>query len=501
MKLQSRLFASRKIILGAISFLSIASIATAVPYANANPFERSVFGDDWGVLSNDLFFGGAYTMFGLSPARAVVRFADAAEKNAITSQGEAITAADIFNVSLFNSISGFYRPAGSPKTFTPNAPAVLSTIVWDGGAGGGTAWLTAANWTGDVVPDGTDVAQFASAGTATTIGISMGSPTNNGLNNQAVGAIELVSTRNRTIGNSSVTSGTLTLNGATVNAVTNVVLRNSSTFTLTLQNSGGGTGAMDVALNNPTNNIVNIDSTGGITISSVIKNGTLAPGANLTLNAPSTGALTFSGIAANTYSGLTAVNTGTLILTKTAGVNAIAGDIKIGNDTAGGTATARLGASNQFANTSDVELAGGTLNLNGFSEGAAGTTGIGALTLTTTSTIDFGAGATSIIQFAGLGTHTAGQVLQITNWDGIPVDGGSGDRLLFAGTSGAFSALYDQSEVSFNGILGYVPVDFGTYYEITAVPEPSTWIGGALALAALGFTQRRRLSRLVRKAA
>ena len=25
------------------------------------------------------------------------------------------------------------------------------------------------------------------------------------------------------------------------------------------------------------------------------------------------------------------------------------------------------------------------------------------------------------------------------------------------------------------------------------VPEPSTWIGGALAIAGLGFTQRRRL--------
>ena len=28
-----------------------------------------------------------------------------------------------------------------------------------------------------------------------------------------------------------------------------------------------------------------------------------------------------------------------------------------------------------------------------------------------------------------------------------------------------------------------------------AVPEPSTWVGGALALAALGFTQRRRFVR------
>ena len=31
---------------------------------------------------------------------------------------------------------------------------------------------------------------------------------------------------------------------------------------------------------------------------------------------------------------------------------------------------------------------------------------------------------------------------------------------------------------------------------VTAVREPSTWIGGALALAALAYTQRRRLKKL-----
>ena len=30
-----------------------------------------------------------------------------------------------------------------------------------------------------------------------------------------------------------------------------------------------------------------------------------------------------------------------------------------------------------------------------------------------------------------------------------------------------------------------------------AVPEPSTWIGGALAIAGLAFTQRRRLRKLI----
>lgn len=36
---------------------------------------------------------------------------------------------------------------------------------------------------------------------------------------------------------------------------------------------------------------------------------------------------------------------------------------------------------------------------------------------------------------------------------------------------------------------------------ITAAPEPSTWVGAALALIAIGFTQRRKVSRLLRHTA
>ena len=35
-----------------------------------------------------------------------------------------------------------------------------------------------------------------------------------------------------------------------------------------------------------------------------------------------------------------------------------------------------------------------------------------------------------------------------------------------------------------------------TVIQASPVPEPSTWIGGALAIAGLAFTQRRRLRKL-----
>src|SRR5205823_5822689 len=98
------------------------------------------------------------------------------------------------------------------------------------------------------------------------------------------------------------------------------------------------------------------------------------------------------------------------------------------------------GASNQIVNTAKVGLSGGTLNLNGNSEGTAtvsgGTTtsataGVGALTLSATSIIDFGAGVNgNKLVFGGVGTHTSGQLLQITNWDGIPITGSGSEQLL-----------------------------------------------------------------------
>ena len=153
-----------------------------------------------------------------------------------------------------------------------------------------------------------------------------------------------------------------------------------------------------------------------------------------------------------------------------------------------------------------MTLNGGTFDTNGLSEGSPGFRGIGALTLTATSTINFGAGASSVIEFGGIGTHTASTILQIINWNGVPVTGGSGDRLLFQGFATAFASAYGQNDVSFNGVVGYDVIQFFgdiNYYEVTAlapVPEPGTWLAGALVLGVLGWTQRRRLARLRRSA-
>ena len=100
--------------------------------------------------------------------------------------------------------------------------------------------------------------------------------------------------------------------------------------------------------------------------------GVLANGAGpLTLTKAGKSTLTLDGSSPNTYNGLTTVNAGTLVLTKTGGALAIGGSLTIGAAAAStaGNATVRLDASDQMINTGALVMnAGSTLNLNGFNQ-------------------------------------------------------------------------------------------------------------------------------------
>jgi len=197
-----------------------------------------------------------------------------------------------------------------------SAQIANAQILWS--SAGGSAWLTSSNWTGGAVPTGSQIAQFGINPTgASGVGINFNGTTNagtqvNGQKIQEVGAVEITSGRATAIfvGNSSSTSGAtgqFRLNGVTVNGVANTIIRNNSTQTFTIQNTQNtGNQTMSLILGNATDNVVNIDGTGDVAISSVVT----GTGGGLTLNGNSTGILILSG--ANTYSGGTTINTGTL---------------------------------------------------------------------------------------------------------------------------------------------------------------------------------------------
>lgn len=123
-----------------------------------------------------------------------------------------------------------------------------------------------------------------------------------------------------------------------------------------------------------------------LTINNSVTFGGVVAGA-FALTKSGTGTLTLSGTAANTYSGSTIVNDGTLILAKTAGLNAFAGTTLTIGDSLGaaGSAIVQLNAADQIPDAANVNLKlDGLLNMQNFTER------IGALTTTGGSIIGSG---------------------------------------------------------------------------------------------------------------
>ncbi|MEY2480190.1 MAG: hypothetical protein QOI04_1117 [Verrucomicrobiota bacterium] len=231
----------------------------------------------------------------------------------------------------------------------------------------------------------------------------------------------------------------------------------NGTKTLTLQGSTAGTGE----------------------ISGTIVNSTSAT----SLTKTGTGKWTLSGN--NSFTGTTTVSGGTLEANGTAGNKALGGTTNIILNPGG---TLLTSSAQQFNATTPptISLSGGKLNTAGTSQT------LGALTLTANSTIDMGTGA-SILNFGGTSTRTAG-ILTIDNWSGNKDTGAGTDQIIFANQ-------LPQTFLDNINFTGFSPgaIELGTG-EIVPVPEPSTWIAAGLAFAALGYSQRKRLSRLLIRA-
>ena len=151
-------------------------------------------------------------------------------------------------------------------------------------------------------------------------------------------------------------------------------------------------------------------------------------------------------------------------------------------------------------NSATMTLNGGTFNTGGLSEHGASnnTAGIGALTLQSNSIIDMGSGA-SIVAFADSHLASWTGTLSIYNYSGTPVTGNGTDQLYF-GTDASGLTSAQVGEIAFFSDSGTTSLGGATILadgEVVVAPEPSTWMGAALALGAVVFTQRRRLLRSI----
>lgn len=203
-------------------------------------------------------------------------------------------------------------------------------------------------------------------------------------------------------------------------------------------------------------------------------------GSVATVTKKGTGTLVFSGSQANTYTGQTIVDAGTLVLGKTAGVDAIAGSSVRVNP----GASLRLAAANQIRNTTSLNLAGGTF-ITGATAGHSDT--LGTLTLSATSTIDLGTGSHQLV-FANSSAITWAGTLNIGNWTGSGGSSGTQGQIFF-GVGGLTTTQLAQ--VQFSGFApGAIILSSG---ELVPIPETRTFVAvWALALAIM-IRERRRI--------
>ena len=269
------------------------------------------------------------------------------------------------------------------------------------------AWLTNNNWNPNssypgVGAGNNDIARFGATIAANTgIGINM----NTLGGTLELGGIEIASSYpggNFNIGNNSGTvSGILKLNGTSLNAVSNTVIRNASAYDVSINDKSSGglcnntnSVTMGVMLNNTTNNIVSVEGAGSVIMNSIISGGNPLEKAG-----SGTGKLTLN--ANNTLSGNVTVSAGTLQLSSNptlASVNTIT--VKAGG-------TLQITASQTLTNiilesgaTLTVD-ASRTLTINGTL-----TVNTGA-TISTTGTIIYTDPSGALV-YNGTGTKTSG---------------------------------------------------------------------------------------------
>jgi len=254
-------------------------------------------------------------------------------------------------------------------------------------------------------------------------------------------------------GSSATGAGTanFVFNGGTLKALANQTdWLQSTTATIAGQNIGAGTGTLNtnaLALSSVTTTAVSTIDSNGFTVA--INNNISGAGGFNIISSAGTGTVTFGG--ANTYTGATTVNSGTLA----------------------------LGASNRIADTSAMVLGGGTFATAGFSET------LNTLTINTTSVIDFGSG-TSALVFADSSAITWNGTLTLSNFDV------GTDSLNFTSSTGLTGT--QLSAISLSGYTA-TGLDANGFVTFTAVPEPNTCalaiIGSFGVMAAIRCRQRK----------
>ncbi len=301
--------------------------------------------------------------------------------------------------------------------------------------------------------------------------------------------------------------GNITVGGTTQSTMSSTAVGGLSNFLLSGP-AGVTTGATNVnfTVNNTTSPV-------GLLVSAVLSNGDYSAtgGGASSSSVTKLGAGAMALTAANTYTGGTVVNAGTLFVNNTSGSGTGTGAVTVSNS------GSVLGGSGAISGAV-------TVNTNAtLSPGAAGGTSTavlttGALTLAGTYSIDLqGATAgTNYDQTKTTGAVTlSGSSLVINSVNSSALTVGEKFYILLNGSTTANTGIFtgdaqgstvsdgsgDTYTISYidNGDSGTLANDVSltvlTASGSTAVPEPTTWLGGMLAFGTLGLSKRRSVRR------
>jgi autotransporter-associated beta strand protein len=398
-----------------------------------------------------------------------------------------LSASDADGTLIFRNLIGTLSSASSPISryveVRDGSAAVDARLVGvvsaQGGfvkTGPGTLEMSAVNtFTGNTEVNGGSLLVTGSLHTDTPIFVNNGSTLRQGANGVTGGHFITVNSGTLDLAGFNATARSLTLGSGPI-GTTSTVSTDAGTLTL----------AGNVTYNGNANNANGASITGNLALGTTTRtfqvNDSTAASNDLTVSAliSGSGGVTKTGAgtlnlsnASNTYGGPTTVSAGTLLLT-----GSVSSTSSVAVNTGG---TLLLGAADRINNSAAINLAGGILNTGGFGET------VGALTLSDSSTIDLGKGA-SVLTF-GAGTMFAGsQVLTIDNWSGNS-EGHGTDQLIFS--QDMSSSL---SQISFTGFGGAAQIDLNNgQYEIVPVPEPATLFAALALLGLIGCREGRRL--------
>jgi autotransporter-associated beta strand protein len=318
-----------------------------------------------------------------------------------------------------------------------------NTITVDGS--GNTTMAGAVSGTGSLVKNDSGNVTLSGANTYSG-GTTLNTGTLTANNNSALGtgalafnSGTLASTNNSTVGNTIALQGNAGLSGITTSGP---LTQTDGSYTLNMANATQS-GAVNLS-NDNTARTLTVDVDGGTsTISGIIQNRDTGSGVGTgagSLTKTGSGTLALSG--ANTYTGATTINTGTV----------------------------QLGASNVLSDSTSLNLAGGTLNLNGFSDK------VGALSFSNSGTLDFGSGTNSFV-FGNISSYSG--ILAINNYtDGSDYLGSTTSGLAAAALNSIYFTGYGSGSVEAAGTSN-AGNGLGNAYRITPNTTFLTWDGGA----------------------